>query len=401
MEPLRIINVLWIDDRHAEMRDFKVRAEQLGVKLHPYRSSEKGLAALEERLHFYDAVLLDGLFALNEEQEEGTERLDALSNTIARLNQLKDRKNFKHFILTGQETLERSEQFKDMFGDFYLKRDPKSVQQLFKYLRLAAEAMADTQIRHRYQRVFDICTERYIGDAAAEHLLTILRNVNGVDSELKDDLYFNHLRKCLEWLFRAANRQGLLHDKCIAKGEVNLRCSSLFMAGKEVNVLGVKCAKAHFPPLIAEHVRYILDVTNAHSHTESWEQEQARMQLDQYRGAVRSPYLLFGLTFMLLDVLLWFKQYADDHTSVADNRTLWEDLVQPEGLGDEQVGIVIKKPDQGYAFFKPDTGAENAYIKNGFVKDNSLVNAMRVAVRTKLADKGPEVISLRVLATIQ
>lgn len=403
MEPLKPLNVFWIDDQHEEppMVNFKVQAEQYGIILHPYTSAEEGLPSLEARLDFFDAVLFDALFFRRKDQVSGTEEVDGLSVAIARVNQLKHRKAFTPFILTGQERLDGDKTFRATFGEFYSKRNPEDVRRLFKDIRLAAETMADTQIRHRYHRVFEVCTDRYIGQAAAEHLLTILRNVNGVEAELKDDLYFNHLRKCLEWLFRAANRQGLLHDKCIAKGEVNLRCSSLFMAGKEVNVLGVKSAKAHFPPLIAEHVRYILDVTNAHSHTESWEQEQARMQLDQYRAAVHSPYLLFGLTFMLLDVLLWFKKYADDHTSIADNRTLWEDLVQPEGLGDEQVGIVIKRPDQGYAFFKPDTGAENAYIKNGFVKDNSLVNAMRVAVRTKLADKGPEVTSLRVIASHQ
>jgi cold shock CspA family protein len=398
--------VLWFDDDHAaeKLDHIPKKARKAGIDLVGYASAAAGEQELMTNHRKYDAVILDGLFF----EEEGMSgdavdesALVKVKNTLLALA-AQTHDILPEFVLSGQPSVlsEANAVLKvHKVSKVYDKNSDEDIAKLWLDIKAAAADREATQIRHRYQRVFEICTERYIGDAAAEHLLTILRNVNGVDSELKDDLYFNHLRKCLEWLFRAANRQGLLHDECIAKGEVNLRCSSLFMAGKEVNVLGVKCAKAHFPPLIAEHVRYILDVTNAHSHTESWEQEQARMQLEQYRATVRSPYLLFSLTFMLLDVLLWYKQYADAHPNAANNRSHWQDLVQPEGLSEEQMGIVINKNTKGFAFFKPDSGAENAFIPPPIVADNTLDNAMRVAVRTKLADKGPEVSSLRVIGS--
>jgi hypothetical protein len=399
---MKELKILWIEDEHEDMRLFKSEAASEGIYFDVFASAEEGLDALEASLDTYDGVLLDAEFLMGKGQTKGTANVAALSKVWSRLDELRSRKAFTPFILTGKKHLEGNDVFKATYGTFYRKWKDQERKQLLQAIRHAAETLADTQIRHRYHRIFGICTERYIGDAAADHLLTILRNVNGVDSELKDDLYFNHLRKCLEWLFRAAQRQGLLHEKCIdARGGVNLRCSSLFMAGEKVNVLGVKCSKAHFPPLIAYHVGHILDVTNAYSHTESWEQQHARIQLDEYRATVRSPYLLFGLTFMLLDVLLWFKHYADAHPNVADNRSLWQDLEQSEGPSDEQMGIVINKNPQGFAFFKPDSGADNAFIRARIVSEHDLQNAVRVAVRTKLEDKGSAVTSLRVLTSIQ
>lgn len=331
MEPLKIINVLWIDDRHAEMRDFKVRAEQLGVKLHPYRSSEKGLAALEERLHFFDAVLLDGLFALNEEQEEGTERLNALSIAVARLNQLKNIKNFKHFILTGQETLEQSEQFKDMFGDFYLKRDPKSVQQLFKDLRLAAEAMADTQIRHRFQRVFEVCTDRYIGEAAASELLIILRRENDEASITEATSRITAIRKIIEDLFRACNREGLVPEAFIT-GNVKLSATSKFLSG--ITEDGYKLAPGTVPDLVGSLIKNILAVAQPASH---------RAQVDAHMTAVHSPYLLYSITYTLLDVLLWFKSFVDARAGAPDKPDLFSRI---EGERECIVAGIIEQDDQ-------------------------------------------------------
>lgn len=113
---------------------------------------------------------------------------------------MKRRKPFRPFILTGEEKVERNEEFEDSFGSYYLKRDPKQQQQLLAELRMEAEAMIDTQVRHRYQRVFDVCTESYIGEGATKHMLAILRTVHDSEAILEDDLYFNHLRKCLEWM---------------------------------------------------------------------------------------------------------------------------------------------------------------------------------------------------------
>lgn len=395
MKPL---NVFWIDDQHEDMVSFKVQAEQYGILLHPYTSAEEGLPALEARLDFFDAVLFDALFFQRKDQVSGTEEVDGLSVAIAKMNQLKHRKAYTPFILTGQERLDGDKTFRATFGEFYSKRNPEDVKRLFKDIRLTAEAMADTQIRHRYHRIFEICTERYIGEAAAKHLLTILRNVNGADDELKDDLYFNHLRKCLEWMFRRAHALGMIHDACIERNEVNLTACSRFMAGLDNERLQVGNSTSHFPPMVAEHVRRILDLTNAFSHTEGEDKEKSKLQLESYRDSVRSPYLLFSLTFQLMDVLLWFKAYADINGDVETNKAQW--VVTAPELDDSELvhGRVTRlHPEKLIGEFTADGDGTKAFLSSDLVRKHSLERDVRIAVATRPSAKGPVVSHLKLL----
>lgn len=392
------IQVFWIDDRHAEMRDFKVRAENQGIILHPFRSAEKGLPVLEEKLHFFDAVLLDAYFPLEEAQVQGTERLNGLRAAIDKLNELKRRKPYKAFILTGEERVERNDEFEDSFGSYYLKRDPKQLQKLLADLRLEAEAMTDTQVRHRYQRVFDVCSEPYIGESAAKHMLAILRTVHDGEATLEDDLYFNHLRKCLEWMFRAANRLGMVHDKCIERDEVNLTASSRFMAGLDNSRLMVRNSRPHFPKLIADHVRGILDVTNAFSHTEGEDKEVSKMRLEEHRRTVASPYLLYSLTFQLMDVLLWFKTYADANSDAARNKANWVDttpVIHPDQLLPGKVTRL--HPEKKFGEFTADADGNKAFLPPDLVSKHGLMRDMRIAVSIRPGEKGPIVAHVVIL----
>jgi len=302
MEPLRPLNVFWIDDQHEEqaMLSFKVQAEQYGIILHPYASAEEGLPMLEERLHLYDAVLFDALFFERKDQVSGTEEVDGLSTAIAKVNQLKHRKAFTPFILTGQPRLDGDKTFKATFGVFYRKGDPKDVQRLFKDIRAAAEAMTDTQIRHRHQRVFDVCTPEYIGQTAGRELLGILRREND-DTFIEDAAtHINSIRKIMEDLFRACHRVGLLPDTFV-HGTIALNETGRFLSGIPERAYQVQ--NGIVPKMVGELIENILSVAQPASH---------RLHVDEHMARVRSPYLLYSTTYMLLDVLLWFKNFADE-----------------------------------------------------------------------------------------
>lgn len=302
MEPLKHLNVFWLDDQHDEapMVNFKVQAEQYGVILHPYASAEEGLPVLEERLEFFDAVLLDALFFQRKDQVSGTEEVDGLSTAIAKVNQLKHRKAFTPFILTGQERLDGDKTFKAMFGEFYSKRDPKDVQRLFKDIRLAAEAMADTQIRHRFHRVFEVCTGQYIGEDAGRKLLGILRDqglsINAADTDTR----IVAIRKILEDVFAACSRTGLVPD-AFMPASTALNETGGFLAGRCVR--GYQIRSGIVPPVIADLIGAILRVAQPAAH---------RAQVDAHLKLVGSTYLLHAVAYMLMDVLLWFKKFADN-----------------------------------------------------------------------------------------
>ena len=61
-------------------------------------------------------------------------------------------------------------------------------------------------MRHSYKRVFDVCTENYIGEYAGQDLLNLLK----VNDETNIDSHFNTIRKIVEDLFTAFSKFRLL-----------------------------------------------------------------------------------------------------------------------------------------------------------------------------------------------
>ncbi|MFW6210723.1 MAG: hypothetical protein ACOC4H_01240, partial [bacterium] len=118
---------------------------------------------------------------------------------------------------------------------------------------------------------------------------------------------------------------GLLHDKCIPGGAVNLTDSSYFLAGQDTKHCKVSCSKTHFPKIIANAVKNILFITGGASHTTEADPNE-NINVQEYREIIQTPYLLFSLTFQLMDVLIWFNEYRKQNPDYRLNKNLWEDI---------------------------------------------------------------------------
>jgi hypothetical protein len=327
----KMYTILWIDDQFEELQDFSIQAENSGINLIGYSSYEEGFEQLEKNLSFFDGVLLDGLFFEKKGQVPGEEDEAGLGKALARLNQLKYRKDLPWFMLSGKDsfTKESNSLLKADRKECFDKTNGDDIDKLFLAIKKEADALDDTQVKHRYQRIFSVCTDKYIGEGAADPLLTILKSFSKPEAEIQDEVYFNPLRVVLEKMFRAANKYGLLHDRCIKGGDVVLKNSFKFLSQQEVKVaenVMVFCIEKHFPVLIERAVKNILEVTNVASHSESSDKEKSHLELTAYRQTVRSPYLLYSLTFQLMDILLWFKRYVDEHNNYEANVALWKDI---------------------------------------------------------------------------
>jgi hypothetical protein len=181
----------------------------------------------------------------------------------------------------------------------------------------------------------------------------------------------------LESMFRKANEIGLLHDKCIPGGKVNLTESGLFLSGEPTMHLKVQCSIAHFSKMVTSSVQSIINVTGAASHTTTADTKN-NVNLQEYRKTVNSPYLLYSLTFQLMDVLIWFKNYMDANTDVAKNKSLW--------LDSGNKGIVSKELN-GYGTFQPDNGGNTLSITPRMMTDNGLSVGDKIEVETKIVEQ--------------
>ncbi len=383
--------VLWIDDDYKIQSDFIGEAEQEGFDIDAVESHEEGMKLLSQKTEVYHAVILDA--KVKKGKDDTFTGLDGLRASRDRLIEINKNGYLPYFIFTGQPDYLTSNVFKESYGKYYIKA--KDNDELFRDLKNAIENREEYQIQKKYKNVFDVCTKKYVGTAAVKYLNDILFSIEYSPERFDNEKYFNGLRKVIELVFRASNRLGLLHDKCIPEEIVNLTWSSLYMAGKEVELKPtaqkIRCAKTHFPLLLAENVRSILAITSAASHTES-EKENGRINFFEYAKQINSNYLLYSLAFQVIDLLIWYKHYADENPDIEKNKLLWisADPIPEEGLWIK--GEVIRIAENGYGTFQPSDGGQVLSIIPMKVNEHKLSLNQKIEVTTKPDNKGTKLL---------
>jgi len=367
-------NILWIDDEHETLTGTKGRAKRNGINLIPFKSLNSGMDELERNYPFYDGVLLDAKFFENEDDVKGTEDTYNVHRAKERLLQLK--KKFEVFVLTGQAEAYEDKTFKKAFTKVYKKGSDEEIDRLFSDIKVSAATQEDTQIRHSYKRVFDVCTEKYIGELAGQDILNLLK----VNDENNIDNHLNAIRKVVEDLFIAFNKFNLLPAEFVTPG-VSLNESSKFLAGKgaDGSLFSEKgyqhLEETHLPKQIAYYLRSILSVTQAGSH---------RSEIDLHVKTIKTPFLLKSVFFQILDVLAWFKMYVDSNPKTENWVKLENANEVAESAAELIPGTVINiNPQKGFAFFKPDTMGDNIFIPPHLVANHSLTEGMNVQVEVE------------------
>lgn len=392
-------NVIWFDDEFETLNIIKENAAINGIILNGFGNAKDGIEELERNLIHYDAAIVDGKFYNNQGQYGDSMDDSALRDVIQAFFRLEDKKVLPWFILSGQISFTKEKnRYADGFkaNKVYDKTMDDHLVSLWNDLKMEADKQLDTQIRHEYSNVFEVCSEQYIGEVAQKPLLKILKSIKEPETDFYDELYFTQIRIILESMFRAANRRGFLHDKCLEGGRVNLSESSLFLSGAKTKHLGVSCGVSHFNKIISEYVKLILFITGAASHTV--DPEMARnINLASYRKEVNSPFMLYSLAFQLMDILIWFKSYTDKNPDIEKNKALWIDnpdiIAKAEGV----IGTVIQIAENGYGTFEPKDGGKTLSIIPTMVRNYNLSEGDCIEVITKPNSDGTKLLIERIL----
>jgi len=368
-----IYNILWIDDEHESLSGLKGRAKRNDIHLIPFKSLEGGMSELERNYPQYDGVLLDAKFFESEDDEAGTEDTEASFRAKERILRLP--KKFEIFVLTGQAEAFESKMYKKAFPNVYQKGKDSEVERLFVEIKQAAENQEDTQLRHEYQRVFDVCSERYIGELAGQDLLVLLK----VGENLDIGVNFPDVRKIVEDIFIAFAKYNLLPRDFVSP-QISLTASSKFLAGKKYSgdlftEKGYEHeAETHIPSHIADSIKNILLITQPGAH---------RSDVDRHVKSVRTCYLFKSVVFQLLDILIWFKMYVDSNPKTENWVKVNSDSEETGVVENEEtwiLGTVINHNSQkGFAFFAPSGGGDNYYIPAHLVEKAQLENQMSIS----------------------
>jgi hypothetical protein len=300
--------VLWIDDEHEKLKPTKGRFKEEGIDLVAFKSLETGMRELERNYLSYDGILLDAKFFDKESDVAGSEDTQAIFDAKDRINQLP--KKFDLFVLTGQSEAYADKTFKKVFKNVYEKGDNEESKKLIEDLKQSAKNQQDTQVRHQYPKVFEVCNGHYLSEATANDLLVLLKKN---DNEIEIENPFNAIRKIVDDLFIAFNKFELLPRRYVI-GTVSINPSKNFLIGDPEKEKGYQNKhETRLPKHIALHLEHILKTTQAGSH---------RSLVDTHVKQMKTPYMIKSVIFQLLDVIVWFKTYIDSNPK----KNNWESI---------------------------------------------------------------------------
>ncbi len=311
-------NILWIDDKFHEMIDFQILAESESILLQGFKSFEEGFAELEKNNKNFDAILLDGLFFEKRDQESGTEDEIALGAAIARINELKNIKNYPWFVLSGQEqfTKTKNSLLSANKKRCFDKTNPADIFDLFKSIKLESDNEKETSLKHKYYRAFELCSAKYIGEESVSSLLYLLLGVEKQQENQNSEEKLNAIRKIIENIFDVFYKIGVLpHEIARASGSINK--SGDFLAGLNKQY---KYNEQILHPVIAHHLISILDLTQDGSHSRG----DLKLGVDDFIKYQNTPYLFNSIVFQLLDIMIWCKYYFDNHQDSNYNTKMTE-----------------------------------------------------------------------------
>jgi len=270
MKGMTEYKVLWFDDQHETFESLKDDAKQQGITLVGFTNAEEGIAELELNLLTYDAVIVDGKFYKNARATGDIVNDSALFNVARYLEKVENIKKIPWFIFSGQadflnESNPIAVEYKD--NKVYNKNFDTDIEQLWFDIKSEADRQIDTQTRHKFQRVFEVCTENYIGELASQDILNLLKagDKNNIEN------HFNTIRKLVEDLFMAFNKFNLLPSEFVTPN-IALNQSNIFLAGQvqyektdAIYKQHKHLEETHLPKQISNYLRSILSVTQAGS----------------------------------------------------------------------------------------------------------------------------------------
>lgn len=317
--------ILWVDEERDPL-GFADLCRRYDIEVFQYYNWERARTALDSRFDSFSAIVLDGRCVINSGEEPNP---DFLYQVVREMEAIfaQHEESLPWYVLSSgsapdfEHTLQRiamgGRTDKELeWGRLYYRKS-SDLQDLCLSIRHAAAHRKDNKIRTLYRDLF-VTMDRYFTPDAKQVMLDILKALHFPEESRNFDpvLYYTQLRRILEHLFRVCNRLGILPDEVMGPGDkVNLSNSSLYLAGRDVNlgqgrtVRYKKTGQYVFPPVVAQIVKSILVVANKNSHTVELD-NQGRTVIQDYYNSLHSNNFLFGYTLHLCDVIIWFGRYA-------------------------------------------------------------------------------------------
>jgi len=356
---------LWIDDQYKdpEMIQFAIEADNEGLILDGYPSFEEGFEALERKLEQYDVILLDGLFFEKKGQVAGTEDVSGIGMAISKINELKSRKVFPWFVLSGKDKFTKGENslLKANKAKCFDKTNPADVVKLFEEMTLAASQQPDVQLKFKYANLLETCSDQLLGAECFSRLFTLIKQIENTEKIANTKDLLVPIRKTIERMFTRMADRGIIPKEIISnKGWITV--SSVFIANKHTDY---EYISEITPRLISENFYRLLNIVQDGLHGNG----ELKFKVDQYLETAQSDYFYRSCVYLLFDLLLWFKKFMENNPDIDINKSRWKSKVSNGGW---IPGTVNRIAENGYGTFQPENELTTISILPKMVSDNQL-----------------------------
>ena len=340
-----IYKVLWVEDDLTIIQGYQITAESKDLELDVATNWEEAEKKLRINFNEYSAIILDAQCKFKKDVKVASKLF--LGHASVRLSRIFGEKHkFIPWYVLSAGTMddfsvvlelintEERQSFNSLWGNLkYIKAaefeiEGKKVPQeevLFDNIKRVSSTTGINTVLFRHAEVFKYLGEGRIFDyiKARTYMLKMLSALYYPEENLNFVYEGNPLRKVIEYIFRGANKYGLLPNDCFdTNGHIVLLDASRYMAGLEVNVYDGRTIKhkvkygeigeSIFNQEIAMFVKNILNFSSSDSHTN---------EDDPYVIEEDKKEIFFGYVLQLCHVVKWVGHYIEFNPDVEVNRS--------------------------------------------------------------------------------
>lgn len=291
--------ILWIDDQYDEQEGMFDLAHANDIELIPHKTSKSGREDLEANFWKYDGVILDA--KVFDETEDEVAGIEGMYRAIHRLKELTSKRVLPFFVFTGQQDLLDSTTFAQSLPGIKIYKKGIDTNQLMTVVKSAADALPETQIRHKYSDVFSIFTSGYLPPSLEHQVLELIKSELPTDKVVIKSMLVN-IRSIHESCMLRLAEIGILPTPPPARFIDKVR----HLSGNKKKENDYKAASKEYQNESIENLQKWLYFTcGSYIHN---------LDDEKYKGYMISKYAMESLRSGLLEVLLWFKKINEENS---------------------------------------------------------------------------------------
>ena len=335
MRHFDLIQVLWVEDDPVVTETFPLKAENFDLELVPYSCWDDAKEALESDYDRWSAIILDA--KCKHHRDSADSAIVFLREALKDISVLAEKKDrvIPWYVLTGGDTSEVSDSINDerekwdkdwtdsTNKKYYSKNT--DTEMLYNRIRYHANVSPRLQIHKMYSNVFDAIEECRIDDEAFNNLEDLLAPIH-FPTEIEDKDYndkFKKARVTLEYVLKSMSTNGMLPDW---GKNINARWSACILSGKNAikyvkdadDIIVIEAKESILPPALIDVLRSMVNILPSDVHAKSSDEYAINLP-DYIKSVDGSTYLLKSFALQLCDLILWYRNYLQNHSDKEQN----------------------------------------------------------------------------------